>query len=238
MDGLALRPGHIVTVFSSTGEETAWKFHQLDPLKITVCTCNCLRAPNIPHICADVEANRMTNDILLGCAAHRDLSMANLRDSDKLNLKKNTSDLGDCDCASSASLPLAFIFRGNDRNVYENGTEHDLSTHRVAKHILEDITSEGSREYTQKGITPIERVWTFHQFPLDVTKTSANFGPYTYRVDKTTSELSRIDYPTLIAEWRGGRARPAPSVPSLPSLPSVPDAAPWGVDVPCLVAYM
>lgn len=201
MDG-DLRPGYIDTMFSSTGEETAWKFHNLDPMQITVCTCKCLRAPSIAHNCADVEANRMANDILLGCAAHHDLSKANLVYADEISLKKHTTDLGDCDCVSSASMPLAFMFRGQDSSVYEE--RDDLST-SLARHILEDITSEGSREYKQKGILQIERCFTFYQFPLDVTKTSAAFGAYSYKVDKATSELSRIDYPTLIADWKGGK---------------------------------
>jgi hypothetical protein len=100
-------------------------------------------------------------------------------------------------------MPLAFMFRGQDSSVYEE--RDDLSTYSLARHILEDITSEGSREYKQKDILQIERCFTFYQFPLDVTKTSAAFGAYSYKVDKATSELSRIDYPTLIADWKGGK---------------------------------
>jgi hypothetical protein len=199
--------GHVDTLFSSTGEETVWRFHKLEPTDITVCGCKCLRAPNIAHDCANRAANLMTNDILLGCAAHRDLSISNLHRGDKLGLKINTSDIGNCDCPSSASLPLAFIFGGEDSVAYAN------SNYAVGKDLLADITSEGSREYNQKGITPIERRFTFHQFPLDVTKTSANFGPFTYKAEKT--KLTEIGYPALIEEWN--------------SKPRRAKAAPWGL---------
>jgi hypothetical protein len=220
--------GHVDSMFSSTGEETVWRFHNLDPKDITVCQCKCLRAPTVPHDCADRMANLMTNDILLGCAAHCDLSLSNLKRGFDLGFKVNTCDLG-CDGPSSASLPLFFIFGGEDV-VY--------ASNAVGKDLMEDIVSEGSREYNQNGITPIERRFTFHQFPVDVTKISATFGPFTYKKDMTESS-----YPALIEKWNGKpvrRTKARPSVePIAPaSVPWAAPSAPWGVDVPTLVAFM
>lgn len=207
-DGI-LHTGHIDTMFGSTGEETAWRFHNVDPMTITVCPCRCLRAPKIAHDCANKQANLMTNDILLGCAAHHDLTIANLHRGDKLGYKVNTVDLN-CDGPSSASLPLFFIYGGDD----------ECAASPLEKELLDDITGEGSREYKQKGITPIQRRFTFHQFPVNVTQVSSNFHDFTYKEDK--GELTQIDYPTLIAEWNA--ARPKARAPRV----TEPTAPAWG----------
>lgn len=218
-DGI-LHPGHIDMMFGKTGVETASRFHSFDPRTITVCKCGCLRAPDIAHDCRNREANLMTNDVLLGCAAHQDLSIANLHKGTDVGLKINTADLGNCDCPSSASLPLFFIFGGKDPVVYPN------SNYDVGGELLGDITAEGSRHYEQAGITTIERQFTFFQYPVDVTRASANFGPFTYN-----KSLEQVDYPTVIAQWNS-KSGPAKARVKRAKAPREPLAAApqWGFD--------
>jgi hypothetical protein len=226
--------GHIDWMFGSTGEATAWKFVSVDPMQIEVCSCGSLLAPGLdPDVDHDCRAdNRMTNDVLIGCAAFHDLTLSNLKRGSDLDLKVNPVGLN-CDGPSSASLPLFFIFGGEDELVE--------STSAHLKPLLADITGEGSREYKQKGITSIERKFTFHQFPVDVTQDSAaNFQDFTYKDEGGT--LTQIDYPTLIAEWNAPKAKARKSearksearVGEAEGEARVGEAsaAPWGVFVP------
>jgi hypothetical protein len=143
-----------------------------------------------------------------------------------VGLKKITRGL-DCDCPSSASLPLFFIFGGNDP------VWHPHRNYDMGKQLLDDITAEGSREYDQHVITPVQRCWTFHQFPLDVVKHYKTFRNHTYNFSKQAG-LTQVDYPLVIKAWTAKhkpwkhthriiRVRSAPS--SAPS--SAPEPVPW-----------